>query len=162
MPGDSRTPDDSEPATHVHPLHAERLHVDRQRRETGTVRVSIATRTRTEPVDLALESHTVSVERVPVGRWIDVSPAVRTEGDTTVVPVVEEVLVRRLMLREEVRITRHVSTRQHTEQVPLRTQEVSVSRTGAAVVPDAAPFAGNPPNFTDPQQPAQGDFHHDQ
>jgi hypothetical protein len=50
----------------------------------------------------------ISVERVPVNRLIDSPPRVREEGDTTIVPVVEEVITvqKRLMLKEEVRITR--------------------------------------------------------
>lgn len=62
----------------------------------------------------------VLVERVAVNRQIDAAPAPRQEGDTLVVPVVEEVLVteKRLMLREEVRITRR-----------RRTEEVTVSDT---------------------------------
>ncbi len=59
----------------------------------------------------------VLVERVAVNQQIDAAPAPRQEGDTLVVPVVEEVLVteKRLMLREEVRITR----RRRTEQVTV-------------------------------------------
>ena len=48
----------------------------------------------------------VEIETIPAGRRIDTVPGVRQEGDTTIVPVVEEVLVveRRLMLRAEIRI----------------------------------------------------------
>ena len=48
------------------------------------------------------------IEHVPVGRIIDAPVAQRQEGETLVLPVVEEVLVyrRKLYLREEIRITR--------------------------------------------------------
>src|SRR5579885_363982 len=48
------------------------------------------------------------IEHVPVGRVLDAPVAQRQEGDTLVLPVVEEVLVyrRKLFLREEIRITR--------------------------------------------------------
>lgn len=60
----------------------------------------------------------VTVERVPLGHQIDAVPAPRHEGETLIVPVVEEVLVteKRLVLREEIRITR----RQVGEAVPIR------------------------------------------
>jgi hypothetical protein len=49
------------------------------------------------------------IEHVPIGRILDAPVAQRQEGDTLVLPVVEEVLVyrRKLYLREEIRITRH-------------------------------------------------------
>ncbi|MCX6622492.1 MAG: DUF2382 domain-containing protein [Acidobacteria bacterium] len=51
----------------------------------------------------------VQVERVPVNRIIDTPAETRQEGDVTIVPVMEEVVMieRRLLLKEEVRITRH-------------------------------------------------------
>jgi stress response protein YsnF len=57
-------------------------------------------------------------------------PAIREEGETIVVPVVEEVLVveRRLVLKEEVRIRRVRSTERHQERVTLRRQEAAVNR----------------------------------
>jgi len=52
------------------------------------------------------------IEHVPVGRIIDAPVAQRQEGETLVLPVVEEVLVyrRKLYLREEIRITRRKKT----------------------------------------------------
>jgi hypothetical protein len=48
------------------------------------------------------------IEHVPVGRILDAPVPQRQEGDTLVLPVIEEVLVyrRKLYLREEIRITR--------------------------------------------------------
>jgi stress response protein YsnF len=53
-----------------------------------------------------------------VDREVDTAPEPRYEGDTLIIPVVEEMLVteKRLLLREEVRITR----RQRTEQAEIR------------------------------------------
>lgn len=50
----------------------------------------------------------VIVERVPVGRRINEDPAPRQEGDTLIIPVVQEQLVceRQRVLVEEIRITR--------------------------------------------------------
>jgi stress response protein YsnF len=72
----------------------------------------------------------VEVETIPIGRRIDAMPAVRQEGDTTIVPVVEEVLYteRRLFLKEEVHIKRVRITERHQETVVLRHQEAVVER----------------------------------
>jgi stress response protein YsnF len=55
---------------------------------------------------------------------------VRTEGDLTVIPVVEEVLVtaKQLRLVEEVRITRVRSTNVHHQNVTLRAEDIAVER----------------------------------
>jgi uncharacterized protein (TIGR02271 family) len=71
-------------------------------------------------VDLRHED--VSVEHVSIDREIDSVPEPRYEGDTLVIPLVEEVLVteKRLVLREEVRITRHSRTEQAEVRDVLR------------------------------------------
>jgi stress response protein YsnF len=57
-------------------------------------------------------------------------PMVRHEGETTIVPIVEEVLhiERRLFLKEEVRITRKKTIDQFHDRVTLRYQEAVVTR----------------------------------
>jgi hypothetical protein len=48
------------------------------------------------------------VERIPVNRLVDTAPETRTEGDVTIIPIVEEVMVveKRLLLKEEIHIRR--------------------------------------------------------
>lgn len=69
-----------------------------------------------EMIDVAHDE--VDVERVAVNRDVDEAPAVRHEGDTMIVPVVEEVLVveKRLRIVEEV----HVTRRRVSESTPIR------------------------------------------
>lgn len=57
----------------------------------------------------------IDIQRVTINEAVDAVPGPRQEGETLVIPVVEEVLVteKRLMLREEIRVTR----RQVVEQV---------------------------------------------
>ena len=114
-------------------LAAEELSVTKEKQVTGRVRVSTVTREHEELVDQDLLRERVEIETVPVGRQIDTMPVVRKEGDTTVIPVVEEVVVveRRLMLKEEVRIRRVRTTERHQERVTLRHQEAVVTRSPA-------------------------------
>jgi Domain of unknown function (DUF2382) len=56
----------------------------------------------------------VEIERFPIGRPVDSAPAIRQQGDTTILSVFEEVFVveRKLVLKEEIHIKRvHVSER---------------------------------------------------
>ena len=95
-----------------------------------TVRVSTRTTTHDQDVDEPLTQETVQVERVVIGRAIEAAPPVRVEGDVTIIPVVEEILVveRRLILKEEIHMRRVRTIEHHRETVILRRQEVEVTR----------------------------------
>jgi uncharacterized protein (TIGR02271 family) len=111
-------------------LAAEELAVAKEKVETGRVRVSIRTHEREALIDESLARERIEIETVPVGLRIDAVPEVRQECNTTIVPVVEEVLVveRHLILKEEIRIKRVRTTERHQEKVILRHQEVVVTR----------------------------------
>ena len=111
-------------------LLAEEVAVSKQAVETGRVRVTKVTHQREQLIDEELAREGVEIERIPIGRQVDAMPAVREEGDTIVVPIVEEVLVveRRLLLKEEVRIRRVRTTDKYREAVRLRHQEAVVTR----------------------------------
>ncbi len=112
------------------PLHTEDVVVSRRKLGRAVVRVATVTRNRDQLVDEELIHERVEVERVPIGRPVDVVPAVRVEGDVTIMPVVEEILVveRRLILKEEVQIRRVRTTEHHLETITLREQEATVAR----------------------------------
>ncbi len=108
----------------------EHLHVGKTIRETGRLRVQQHVETTTEVVDEPLMRETVHVTHVPVGTYVDSPQPIRHEGDTVVVPVYEEVLVveKRLLLREEVRITRHRDETRDPQEVTLRRTRVETER----------------------------------
>ncbi len=114
-------------------LFEEQAVVSRRVVAGATVLVATTTSVREQQVEEALARETVEIERVPIGRVVESTPDVRQEGDTTIVPVMEEVLVleRRLLLREEVRIRRVRTTETHRETVQLRQQVATVTRTEA-------------------------------
>lgn len=93
------------------------------------------------PVDIdeRLLRDAVEVNRVPVDRVVglDQAPAVRYEGDTLVVPVLEEVLVveRRLRIKEELHIKRNRREERHQETVMVRSEQVSIERFDEADAP---------------------------
>jgi stress response protein YsnF len=111
-------------------LLAEELSITKEEREAGRVRISTRTHERETLIDENLAREHVEIETVAVGRRIDAVPDVRREGDTTIVPVVEEVLVveRQLMLKEEVRIKRVRKSERYQKKVILRHQDTVVSR----------------------------------
>jgi uncharacterized protein (TIGR02271 family) len=112
----------------VIPLTQEEVSVTTRQVETGRVRVTTRTLEHTGYAQAELVQEAVHVEHVPIGREIDVAPPIREEGDTIVIPVVEEIMVveKRLVLREEVRITRTRSVEAVEQLVQLRTMVADV------------------------------------
>ena len=135
------------------PLHGEELSVARRSVETGRVRVSIGTTEQEHLVDEAVTHERVEVERVAIGRIVDTAPPVREEGDTTVISVVEEIVVveRRLVLKEEIRVRRVLTSGRHRESVTLREQVATVREQAGdleRVAPDGAATPPVPPALT--------------
>ena len=126
----------------VVPLVEERARVDKRHVVTGGVRVRKRVRAWEEVVDEPLTRVRVDVERRPINIWVHTPPPVRTEGDTTVIPLLEEVLVvrRRLRVTEEIRITRRRESFRAPRHVVLRREEAEVERLAA----DEAPATEGP------------------
>ena len=117
------------------PLVEERLEVGKRRVESGRVRVRVAVDTREEIVPAELAHDEVKVRRVPRNVAVSELPGVRLEGDTTIIPVVEEQLVveKRLVLVEEIHVVR--GTRTATERIPvtLRSERAEIEREAPSV-----------------------------
>jgi stress response protein YsnF len=109
------------------PVVREEVTVDKRVQE-GTVRIRTTVQERTETVEAPIVVERAEIERVPVDRYVDEMPQVRQEGDVTVVPVVEEVIEKRLKLREEVRIRRTREESSEPREVRLRSTHVDVER----------------------------------
>jgi uncharacterized protein (TIGR02271 family) len=120
-------------ATVVIPVIAEQLRVGVRARDTGRgVRIHKTVSEHSQPIEQTLLRESVHVTRVPVDRIVPLSeaPVARQEGDTWVVPIVEEVLVveKRLRIKEEVRIKRTTHADTYTDSVVLRAEQVSITR----------------------------------
>lgn len=100
--------------------------------ERGGVRVHKTVNEHEEVVEQPTLNEEVDVERVPIGRVIDIAPGVREEGDTLIIPVLEEMLVveKRLVLKEEIRITKRRSTENEQARVVLREEQVQIEPIG--------------------------------
>jgi len=110
------------------PIVEERLQLEKRTVETGRVRVTSKVVTETHPVHETLTAETVRVEHVPVDQWVSDVPPVRTEGDRTIISVIEEVLVKRIRVIEEIHLIRERRETVFDEAVTLRRTEVDVSR----------------------------------
>jgi len=115
------------------PLLREELRVEKRNVLTGKVRVRSVVDVVEEVARATLEDQRIEVTRVPVGKEIDEAPSVRTEGDVVIVPVLEEVLVveKRLVLKEELHIRRHVTHENVEVPVTLRKQRGVIEHVAA-------------------------------
>lgn len=97
---------------------------------TGIVRLTKHVTEREEVVNEPVYSERVEIERVPVNRRLDQPAESRYEGNTLVIPVMEEILVveKRIMLKEEVPITRLREEQRNSQPVTLRQEEITVER----------------------------------
>jgi uncharacterized protein (TIGR02271 family) len=112
------------------PLLEERLSVAKRQVERGRVRVHVSVEEREETVTEQLLRDDLQVERVPRNVRLTEVPHVRLEGNTTIVPVVEEVLVveKALMLVEEIHICRRSVSEETRIPVTVRSERARVER----------------------------------
>jgi uncharacterized protein (TIGR02271 family) len=115
------------------PVIEERARVDKQMIERAVVRISTSIKQSQHMIAEPLRHEEVEILRVPVNKEVDAMPSVRQEGEVVVIPVVEEraVLVKRLVLVEELHVHRHVVEQIVETPVSLRSTEISVERHGS-------------------------------
>ena len=120
------------------PVVEETVTVDKRRNVTSIVRARTVTHENLVTVDEPMLSEQVDIERVPIDRFVDAPLPVRQEGETTIIPVVEEVVVveKCLKLVEEVRLTKRQTIKHKPQTIAARRQEVIVDRLPA---PDKDP-----------------------
>jgi uncharacterized protein (TIGR02271 family) len=123
-----------EEETVVVPVVAERLDVQKRKVEAGGVRIKKIVREREEIVDEPLIREEVQVKRVPINRVVEGPIPVRHVGNTMIVSLLEEVLVveKRLMLKEELHITKGEVETYKPQRIILRSEEASIERVGEA------------------------------
>lgn len=110
------------------PMAEERLTVDRRTVETGRVQLRNRVEEEERRVRETLLHEKVRVERLPADVLLDEPPQLRQKDDRLVVPVFEEVIVRRYRLMEEVHLITERSEEPFDETVTLRRNRVEIER----------------------------------
>jgi uncharacterized protein (TIGR02271 family) len=118
--------------TVVIPVVAEELSVETARVARSAVRVHKRVETTEQTIATPLVHEEVVVERVPIERQLieGPPPEPREEQGVLIIPVFEEIAVveKRLMLCEEIRVSRRSITTTTSQVVPLRREVVDVER----------------------------------
>lgn len=115
----------------VIPVVEETAHVSKRLVERGSVRVSKVVTEREETIDTSTLEDEIEIEHVARNTWLKKPAKPRREGDTLIIPVMEEITVveKRIMLREELYIRTKQTRKPATETVRLRREEVRVEDT---------------------------------
>jgi hypothetical protein len=115
------------------PLHAEVQSVGVVRRVTARVRVAVQATRSVERIDAPRRRRQVAIARVALDQEVSAPPVTRQEGDTLIIPVVEErlVLVRKLFLVEELRLRLQEEEELVSLTVATRRQQAVVTRVPA-------------------------------
>jgi uncharacterized protein (TIGR02271 family) len=128
----------------VVPVLAEELVVDTKAVPVGGIRVHRRVLEHEEEIELPLMREHLDIRRVILNQDVEGPLPVRQDGDTIIVPIVEEVLIveKRFRLKEEVHMTRRAFEEMHRERVVVRRQEAEIER----IEPDGRrPSADNGP-----------------
>ena len=115
----------------VIPVIEEHLTIDKKEVETGRVTISKKVHSEQQMIDIPVVEEEVDVQRIPINQYIESTPpAVRYEGEKTIIPILKEVLVveKKLVLVEEVHITRKQNHSKVSQQETLRQEEIIVNR----------------------------------
>lgn len=124
-------------ATHttafVVPVVHEEMHVGVRQVDTGRgVRLHKTVSEQTHQIDQTLMRDAISVKRVPIDKIVPLSeaPVARQEGNTWIVPILEEILIveKRLRIKEEVHIVRTAQAEPYADTVVLRSEQVTIER----------------------------------
>jgi uncharacterized protein (TIGR02271 family) len=130
-PETSHQPAQAIASVDVIPVIEEQLRIGKRVVQTGKIRISKRVTEREETVAVPLMHEEIQVERIAINQFIDSPPpSIRYEGDTMVIPVTREVAVveKRLMLVEELHVTKRQNQKQETQSVNLSKETVNVER----------------------------------
>lgn len=112
------------------PRYEERLVPEKHQREYGSVRIHKSVAEEPETIDVDTYHEEYDIERVPIERaWQPGDESPRTEGETIIVPLVEERLevVRRKVVVEEVRLTKKTVAEQQQLTDTVRKERLNIS-----------------------------------
>lgn len=134
----------------VIPIIAEGLVVEKVEHDTGGVRATKSVRERVQVVDEPLLREEVTVERRAVNQVLTTPAQPRQEGDTLIIPVMEEILVveRRLLLKEEIHIHKRRKEVHDPRRFVVRSEEVTLEQLGPADVAGCQNQPAEPPATT--------------
>jgi len=115
----------------VIPVIEEQLQISKEKVETGKFHISKKVHQEEVTENISVSEENVTIKRKEINQYVDTAPpAIRQEGDNTIISIVKEVLVveKKLMLVEELHVTKHRTESSVPIKETLRKEEVEVKK----------------------------------
>lgn len=113
---------------HVIPVVNEEVIIDKKTVKKGGATIRKEVLTEESRIEVPVTTEHVEINRIPINQYQESRPETRYEGDTLIIPVLKEVMERRLLLVEEIHISKRTETKIHHDTVTLSREKVTVSR----------------------------------
>src|SRR4051812_21323430 len=106
----------------------EQVNIDKKIVESGKVLIHKKVHEENKDIEVPVSHEEVEIKKIVVNKYGTEVPPVRYEGNTTIIPVMKEVAVneKKLLLVEEVHVTKHAVQKKEERTVPLRKEEIEV------------------------------------
>ena len=130
-------PHSTPPDELVIPIIAEEVHIDKHWVETGRVRITKVINQAETNIDELLAQEQIEIQRIPMDQLVLEKPQPRYEGDTLIIPRVEEELVieKRFRLKEEIHVIKHTVEKPLRQPVTLLKEGVNIERVNGDETP---------------------------
>ncbi|WKX27981.1 DUF2382 domain-containing protein [Tatumella ptyseos] len=125
----NNTPNE-QPEELIIPLVEERIEIDKKQVVQSQFHVERKTQTKKVDIDEKLISRQAEIKHIPIGKYISDIPQVREENGVKIIPIFEEhiEIVKKIYLKEEIRIESHESVNEFKSEETLKYQIVSHKR----------------------------------
>ncbi len=125
---DQPTPAEDQKTKKVEVLQ-EDLVVGKKEIETGKIVLTKRVLEEEVPIELSGFEEELEVNVKKIGQLMDEpGPATRTEGDSTIYSVYKEVYIKKVILEEEIWVTKKVNQRSFEDLEKLKREEISIGR----------------------------------
>jgi uncharacterized protein (TIGR02271 family) len=112
------------------PVMREQVKIEKQSFDRKKVRVEKKIKSQKVNVEVPIIEEELTVNKVPINKYVEnPPPAVRHEGNTMIISVLKEVVEKRLVLVEEIHVTKNRNQTISNTEVELREEEVFITNT---------------------------------
>jgi len=129
QPEIKNTPNE-QPEDLIIPLVEERVEIEKKQYVKSQFQVERKTETKKVDINEKLMSRQAEIKHVPIGQYISDIPKIREENGVKIIPIFEEhiEIVKKIYLKEEIRIESHESVNEFKSEETLKYQTVSQKR----------------------------------
>jgi uncharacterized protein (TIGR02271 family) len=114
----------------VVPVIEETPSIRKEKVTTGKIRVERKTTRELKKIQIPVKIEEIEIKRIPFNERVVEIPQTRVEGDTTIIPLIEEriVMERHYILKEEVRVRRVVREEINDVEAEVGSQDITIER----------------------------------